>query len=128
MAKYCANCGRELPDEAMYCPDCGKEFIPRSKADFPENEEVSDKSSSSDYEFNGPFGPSNKKFEGPFGPHSNRGVLDKKPSSSDEDSSDSSSDEDSTDTLSNENSSDSSSNEDSTSSSKIIRKINQIFH
>ena len=23
MVKYCANCGRELPDEAMYCPDCG---------------------------------------------------------------------------------------------------------
>ena len=118
MAKYCANCGRELPDEAMYCPDCGKEFIPRSKADFPENEENSD-NSSSDYEFSGPFGPSNKKFEGPFGPHSNRGVLDKKPSSSDEDSTVSSSDEDS---------SDSSSNKDSASSSKIIRKINQIFH
>ena len=24
MVKYCANCGRELPDEAMYCPECGK--------------------------------------------------------------------------------------------------------
>lgn len=34
MAKYCANCGRELPDEAVYCPDCGKKFIPRTKADF----------------------------------------------------------------------------------------------
>lgn len=72
MAKYCSNCGKELPDEAMYCPDCGKKFIPRSKADFPENyDDLND--SSSDYEFNGPFGPSSKKFEGPFGPHSNRG-------------------------------------------------------
>ena len=64
MTKYCSNCGRELPDEAIYCPDCGKKFVPRTKADFPENNEVD----SSDYEFNGPFGPSSKKFEGPFGP------------------------------------------------------------
>ena len=64
MTKYCANCGRELPDEAMYCPECGKEYVPRSKADFPENSDDTD-SSSSDYE-----------FEGPFGPHSNRGSND----------------------------------------------------
>ena len=75
MTKYCANCGRELPDEAMYCPECGKEYVPRSKADFPENSDDTD-SSSSDYEFEGPFGPSNKKFEGPYGPHSNRGSND----------------------------------------------------
>ena len=75
MTKYCANCGRELPDEAMYCPECGKEYVPRSKADFPENSDDTD-SSSSDYEFEGHFGPSNKKFEGPFGPHSNRGSND----------------------------------------------------
>ena len=62
MVKYCANCGIELPDEAMYCPECGKKYIPSS--------------SSSDYEFQGPFGPSKKKFEGPFGPHSNRGSND----------------------------------------------------
>ena len=72
MTKYCSNCGRELPDEAIYCPDCGKKFVPRTKADFPENNDVD----SSDYEFNGPFGPSSKKFEGPFGPHSNRGSYD----------------------------------------------------
>lgn len=82
MAKYCANCGRELPDEAMYCPDCGKEYVPRSKADFPENNDDLSESSSSDYEFNGPFGPSSKKFEGPFGPHSNRGNYDSKDLSS----------------------------------------------
>ena len=73
MAKYCANCGRELPDEAVYCPDCGKKFIPRTKADFPESNNDLD---NSDYEFNGPFGSSSKKFEGPFGPHSNRGSYD----------------------------------------------------
>lgn len=66
MVKYCANCGRELPDEAMYCPECGKKFIPRSKAD----------DSDSNDEFTGPFGPSSKRFEGPFGPHSNRGSND----------------------------------------------------
>ncbi|WP_295622231.1 zinc ribbon domain-containing protein [uncultured Methanobrevibacter sp.] len=66
MAKYCANCGKELPDEAMYCPDCGKKFIPRYRAD----------DSDSNDEFSGPFGASDKKFEGPFGPHSNRGSND----------------------------------------------------
>ena len=85
MVKYCANCGRELPDEAMYCPECGKKYIPRSRADdsdfsvdsdFSEDPDFSDDSSSSDYEFQGPFGPSDKKFEGPFGPHSNRGSND----------------------------------------------------
>ena len=80
MTKYCSNCGKELPDEAMYCPDCGKEYIPRSKADFPESNNDSE---ISDYEFNGPFGPSNKKFEGPFGPHSNRGSYDSNISSND---------------------------------------------
>jgi len=25
MTKYCANCGRELKDEAKYCPECGQE-------------------------------------------------------------------------------------------------------
>ena len=59
----------------MYCPECGKEYVPRSKADFPEDNGDYD-SSSSDYEFKGPFGPSSKKFEGPFGPHSNRGSND----------------------------------------------------
>lgn len=77
MSKYCANCGRELPDEAMYCPDCGKKFVPRYRAD---NTDCDDENSS-DYEFNGPFGPSSKKFEGPFGPHSNRGSFDSNPSS-----------------------------------------------
>ena len=72
MVKYCANCGRELPDEAMYCPECGKKFIPRQRAD---GSDLSD-GSLSDYEFNGPFGASDKKFEGPFGPHSNRGSYD----------------------------------------------------
>ena len=83
MVKYCANCGRELPDEAMYCPQCGKTYIPRTRADDSDCEDssssdydFSDDSSSSDYEFQGPFGPSNKKFEGPFGPHSNRGSND----------------------------------------------------
>ena len=80
MTKYCSNCGRELPDEAIYCPDCGKKFVPRTKADFPENNDVD----SSDYEFNGPFGPSSKKFEGPFGPHSNRGSYDSNTSSTDD--------------------------------------------
>ena len=78
MTKYCANCGRELPDEAVYCPDCGKKFIPRTKADFPES---SNDLNDSDYEFNGPFGQSSKKFEGPFGPHSNRGSYDSNSSS-----------------------------------------------
>lgn len=73
MVKYCANCGIELPDEAMYCPECGKKYIPRSRAD---DSDFEDDSSSSDYEFQGPFGPSKKKFEGPFGPHSNRGSND----------------------------------------------------
>ena len=85
MAKYCANCGRELPDEAVYCPDCGKKFIPRTKADFPESNNNLD---NSDYEFNGPFGSSSKKFEGPFGPHSNRGSYDSN-SSTNKDSSES---------------------------------------
>ena len=66
MVKYCANCGRELKDEAMYCPECGQKFIPRQRADGSDN----------DYEFNGPFGKSDKDFEGPFGPHSNRGSYD----------------------------------------------------
>lgn len=94
MVKYCANCGRELPDEAMYCPECGKKFIPRQRAD---GSDLSD-DSSSDYEFNGPFGASDKKFEGPFGPHSNRGRYDSasvsskgNPSTSKTDSADSSS-------------------------------------
>ena len=73
MVKYCANCGIELPDEAMYCPECGKKYIPRTRAD---DSDCEDDSSSSDYEFQGPFGPSKKKFEGPFGPHSNRGSND----------------------------------------------------
>lgn len=63
MVKYCANCGRKLKDEAIYCPECGQKFIPRQRADGTD----------SNYEFNGPFGPSDKEFEGPFGPHSNRG-------------------------------------------------------
>ena len=85
MVKYCANCGIELPDEAMYCPECGKKYIPRSRADdsdssddpyFSEDPDFCDDSSSSDYEFQGPFGPSKKKFEGPFGAHANRGSND----------------------------------------------------
>lgn len=56
MAKYCANCGRELKDEAKYCPECGHEYIPRHKAD----------GSSSD-DFKGPFDDfNNKSSTNPF--------------------------------------------------------------
>lgn len=54
MAKYCGNCGRELPDEALYCPNCGQEYVPRYKADHYSN------------------GPSNDEFKGPFDDFDNR--------------------------------------------------------
>ena len=60
MAKYCGNCGRELPDEALYCPNCGQEYIPRYKADH-----YSD--SSSKKEFDGPFDDfNNRSSKNPF--------------------------------------------------------------
>lgn len=56
MAKYCANCGRELPDEAEYCPECGQKYVPRQKAD-----------GSSGDEFKGPFDDfNNKSSRNPF--------------------------------------------------------------
>ena len=62
MTKYCANCGRELKDEAKYCPECGQEYIPRHKAD----------GSSSD-DFKGPFDDfSNKSSTNPFESSSKR--------------------------------------------------------
>lgn len=56
MTKYCANCGRELKDEAKYCPECGQEYIPRQKADGSSNDD-----------FKGPFDDfSNKSSTNPF--------------------------------------------------------------
>ena len=56
MTKYCANCGRELKDEAKYCPECGHEYMPRHKAD----------GSSSD-DFKGPFDDfNNRSSTNPF--------------------------------------------------------------
>ena len=80
MVKYCANCGRELKDEAMYCPECGQKYIPRQRADGTD----------SNYKFEGPFGSSDKDFEGPFGPHSNRGSYDSSSGSNNDNSSTSS--------------------------------------
>ena len=72
MVKYCANCGRELPDEAMYCPECGKKCVPRSRADdsssiidgsgssSKKEDEISSSSSSENINSSSAPGPSKK--------------------------------------------------------------------
>lgn len=68
MVKYCANCGRKLPDEALYCPNCGKEYIPRYKADHysDSSDDLNSSADSSKNGFDSPFDDfSNKNSTGP---------------------------------------------------------------